>query len=180
MDGKIAVFCSASNEIDPEYNKVARDFVRAASLRGYAIVSGGTVKGTMGQIDTELSECGGYHIGIVPGFMKDIAAPGLSEIHWTDTMAERQAMMRKGALAAVALPGGIGTLDEVIETLTQKKLGFYDGLIFVLDWNGFYRPLEALLDHYVETRMLEPRHRAMITFCRTIEEILEKTDNYRI
>ena len=121
MDGKIAVFCSASNEIDPEYNKVARDFVRAASLRGYAIVSGGTVKGTMGQIDTELSECGGYHIGIVPRFMKDIAAPGLSEIHWTDTMAERQAMMRKGALAAVALPGGIGTLDEVIETLTQKS-----------------------------------------------------------
>ena len=178
MHGKIAVFCSASNNIDPEFNKVARDFVRAASLRGYAIVSGGTVKGTMGQIDSELSGCGGYHIGIIPEFMKDIVAPGLSETHWTDTMAARQAMMRKGTLAAVALPGGIGTLDEVIETLTQKKLGFYDGLVFVLDWNGFYRPLEVLLDHYVETGMLEQRHRDMISFCRTPEDILTTINDH--
>ncbi len=171
---KIAVFCSASDNIDPEYNKVARDFVRAASLRGYDIVSGGTVKGTMGEIDRELSECGGYHIGIVPRFMKDIAAPGLSELHWTDTMSARQAAMREGTVAAVALPGGIGTLDEVIETLTQKKLGFYCGLVFVLDWKGFYKPLEALLDHYVDTGMLEIRHREMIVFCSSPEEILEK------
>ena len=174
--GKIAVFCSASNNIDPQYNKVARDFVRAASLRGYAIVSGGTVKGTMGEIDREISDCGGYHIGIVPGFMKDIAAPGLSEIHWTETMSERQAMMRKGAVAAVALPGGIGTLDELIETLTQKKLGFYGGLVFALDLKGFYKPLEKLLDHYVDTGMLEQRHRDMIVFCTTPEEIIEKID----
>ena len=174
--GKIAVFCSASNNIDPQYNKVARDFVRAASLRGYAIVSGGTVKGTMGEIDREISDCGGYHIGIVPGFMKDIAAPGLSEIHWTETMSERQTMMRKGAVAAVALPGGIGTLDELIETLTQKKLGFYGGLVFALDLKGFYKPLEKLLDHYVDTGMLEQRHRDMIVFCTTPEEIIEKID----
>ncbi len=180
MHGKIAVFCSASNHIDPDFNKVAREFVRAASLRGYAIVSGGTVKGTMGEIDRELSECGGYHIGIVPEFMKDIAAPGLKETHWTDTMASRQAMMRKGSLAAVALPGGIGTLDELIETLTQKKLGFYDGLVFVLDRNGFYKPLEDLLDHYVRTGMLEPVHRDMVVFCSGPEEILEKIDESRI
>ena len=176
MHGKLAVFCSASDIIDHEYNKVARDFVRAASLRGYAIVSGGTVKGTMGEIDREISDCGGYHIGIVPRFMKDIAAPGLSEIHWTETMSERQTMMRKGAVAAVALPGGIGTLDELIETLTQKKLGFYGGLVFALDLKGFYKPLEKLLDHYVDTGMLEQRHRDMIVFCTTPEEIIEKID----
>ena len=180
MYEKIAVFCSASDKIDHEYSKVARDFVRAASLRGYAIVSGGTVKGTMGEIDDELSSCGGYHIGIVPVFMKEIAAPGLSETHWTETMAERQALMRRGSVAAVALPGGIGTLDELIETLTQKKLGFYSGHIYALDWKGFYRPLEALLDHYVETGMLEPCHREMITFCRTPEEILETIDEVRV
>lgn len=177
---KIAVFCSASDIIDPDYNKVARDFVRAASLRGYAIVSGGTVKGTMGEIDKELSECGGYHIGIVPRFMEGIVAEGLAETHWTDTMSRRQAEMRQGTVACVALPGGIGTLDELIETLTQKKLGFYKGMIFALDWKGFYRPLESLLDHYVETGMLEPCHRDMIAFCRTPEEILERINTQKI
>lgn len=118
-------------------------------------------------------------MGIVPRFMKDIKAQNLSETHWADTMSERQAMMRKGTVAAVALPGGIGTLDEVIETLTQKKLGFYDGLIFALDWKGFYKPLEDLLDHYVETGMLEPVHRKMITFCSAPDEILDIIDKNR-
>lgn len=176
MEKKIAVFCSASSMIDSGYNKVARDFVRAASLRGYTIVSGGTVKGTMGEIDRELSECGGRHIGIVPRFMSGIEAPGLTEIHWTDTMAQRQALMRKGTVAAVALPGGIGTLDEVIETLTQKKLRFYSGLVFCLDWNGFYKPLEVLLDHYVATGMLEQAHRDMVIFCDTPEKIIDMID----
>ena len=176
MDKKIAVFCSASNEINEEYNKVARSFVRAASLRGYTIVSGGTVKGTMGEISREIALCGGCHIGIVPKFMKGIEAPELTETVWTDTMSSRQAMMRQGTVASVALPGGIGTLDEPIETLTQKKLGFYPGKIFALDWKGFYKPLEILLDHYVETGMLEQKHRDMICFCSGPEEILELLD----
>ena len=71
------------------------------------------------------------------------------------------------------------TLDELVETLTQKKLGFYDGRIFALDWNGFYRPLEALLDHYVHTGMLEQKHRDMISFCSTPEEILDITEKIR-
>lgn len=177
MENKIAVFCSASNEIDHEYNKVARNFVRAASLRGYTIVSGGTVKGTMGEISDEIASCGGRHIGIVPEFMKGIEAPELTETVWTDTMSSRQAKMREGTVAAVALPGGIGTLDELIETLTQKKLGFYSGRIYALDWKGFYRPLEVLLDHYVETGMLEKMHREMIHFCSTPEEVLESLGN---
>ena len=69
MDKKIAVFCSASFNIDPKFNKVARDFVRAASLHGYGVVSGGTIKGTMGEISDELKSCGGYHIGVIPRFM---------------------------------------------------------------------------------------------------------------
>ena len=177
MENKIAVFCSASNEIDHEYNKVARSFVRAASLCGYTIVSGGTIKGTMGEISKEIASCGGRHIGIVPEFMKGIEAPELTEIVWTDTMSARQAKMREGTVASVALPGGIGTLDELIETLTQKKLGFYGGRIYALDWNGFYKPLEMLLDHYVKTGMLEKRHREMIHFCSVPEDILESLEN---
>ena len=110
--GKIAVFCSASNAIKPEYNSVAREFVRSASSRGYGIVSGGTVKGTMGEIADEVNQCGGYHLGVIPRFMQQYVYPEMSETLYTDTMAERKTLLREGTLAVVALPGGIGTLDE--------------------------------------------------------------------
>ena len=173
MKDKIAVFCSASFDIDPKYNKVAREFVRAASLRGYGIVSGGTVKGTMGEISEELRDCGGWHLGVIPRFMKQYVYPDLSEVIWTDTMAERKTLLREGTTAVVALPGGIGTLDEVIETYALLHLKQYDGRIFLLNHEGFYEPLRALLQHYVDVNMLSPETFARIEILETPEAILE-------
>jgi uncharacterized protein (TIGR00730 family) len=173
MKGKIAVFCSASYTIDPKYNKVAREFVRAASLRGYGIVSGGTIKGTMGEISEELRDCGGWHLGVIPRFMKQYVYPDLSEVIWTDTMAERKTLLREGTTAVVALPGGIGTLDEVIETYALLHLKQYDGRIFLLNHEGFYEPLRALLQHYVDVNMLSPETFARIEILETPEAILE-------
>lgn len=173
MKGKIAVFCSASYTIDPKYNKVAREFVRAASLRGYGIVSGGTIKGTMGEISEELRDCGGWHLGVIPRFMKQYVYPDLSEVIWTDTMAERKTLLREGTAAVVALPGGIGTLDEVIETYALLHLKQYDGRIFLLNHEGFYEPLRALLQHYVDMNMLSPETFARIEILETPEAILE-------
>lgn len=177
MKGKIAVFCSASYEIDPKYNKVARDFVRAASLCGYGIVSGGTVKGTMGEISDELASCGGYHLGVIPRFMEQYVYPSLTEVIWTDTMAERKTLLREGTCAVVALPGGIGTLDEVIETFALLHLKQYDGKIFLLNFEGFYEPLRALLEHYVETKMLSRATMDKIKFADTPESLLEMLQN---
>ena len=173
MKDKIAVFCSASFEIDPKYNKVARDFVRAASLRGYGIVSGGTVKGTMGEISDELHSCGGYHLGVIPRFMKQYVYPELTEVIWTDTMAERKTLLREGTCAVVALPGGIGTLDEVIETFALVHLKQYFGKIFLLNHDGFYEPLRMLLRHYVDTRMMTEETMSKIIFAQTSDEILD-------
>ena len=173
MKGKIAVFCSASYTIDPKYNKVAREFVRAASLRGYGIVSGGTIKGTMGEISEELRDCGGWHLGVIPRFMKQYVYPDLSEVIWTDTMAERKTLLREGTAAVVALPGGIGTLDEVIETYALLHLKQYDGRIFLLNHEGFYEPLRALLQHYVDVNMLSQETFARIEILDTPEAILE-------
>lgn len=174
MDKKIAVFCSASFEIDPKYNKVARDFVRAASLRGYGVVSGGTVKGTMGEISDELRLCGGYHLGVIPRFMEQYVYPDLSEVIWTDTMAERKSLLRKDTCAVVALPGGVGTLDEVIEVLALVHLKQYFGKIVLLNHEGFYEPLRNLLQHYVDTKMLSEATMAKVIFAETPEEILEE------
>ena len=173
MKDRIAVFCSASFEIDPKYNKVARDFVRAASLRGYGIVSGGTIKGTMGEISDELRSCGGYHLGVIPRFMEQYVYPDLSEVVWTDTMAQRKTLLREGTCAVVALPGGIGTLDEVIETFALVHLKQYFGKIFLLDHEGFYEPLRQLLRHYVDTRMMTEETMSKIIFAQTPDEILD-------
>lgn len=173
MRNKIAVFCSASFEIDPKYNKVARDFVRAASLRGYGIVSGGTIKGTMGEISDELHACGGYHLGVIPRFMEQYVYPDLTEVIWTDTMAQRKTFLREGTCAVVALPGGIGTLDEVIETFALVHLKQYFGKIFILDHEGFYEPLRLLLRHYVDTKMMTEETMSKIIFAQTPDEILD-------
>lgn len=170
---KIAVFCSASFDIDPAYNEVAREFVRKASSRGYGIVSGGTVKGTMGEIAEELNKCGGYHKGVIPRFMESLVYPDMSETVWTDTMAERKALLRKDVLAVVALPGGIGTLDELIETLALVHLKQYAGKLFVLDHDGFYQTLKQLLLHYVDTGMLKKETYELVRFASDPDELLD-------
>ena len=172
MRKNIAVFCSASYEIDSEFNKVAREFVRAASLCGYGIVSGGTVKGTMGEISDEILNCGGYHLGVIPRFMEQYVYPELSEVKWTDTMAERKILLREGTCAVVALPGGIGTLDELIETFALIHLKQYHGKIMVLDHKGFYQPLKALLEHYQNCGMLSAETMSKLHFAQTTEELL--------
>ena len=173
MKGKIAVYCSASFEIDPIYNKVAREFVRAASLCGYGIITGGTIKGTMGEVSDELKSIGGYHRGVIPRFMKEYVYPDLTEVVWTDTMAERKILLREGTLAVVALPGGIGTLDEIMDTFACIHLKQYDGKILVLNHEGFYDPLKALLQHYVDTKMLTKETMEKIRFADTPESLLE-------
>ena len=174
---KVAVFCSASSEIDPKYNKVAREFVRAASLRGYGIVTGGTVKGTMGEISDELHAIGGYHKGVIPRFMKQFVYPDLSELVWTDTMAERKTILREDTCAVVALPGGTGTLDELIETVALVHLKQYFGKITVLNHDGFYEPLKALLDHYVAAGMMTKETRGKVLFADTAEQLLEMLED---
>ena len=173
MKDKIAVFCSASFEIDPKFNKVAREFVRAASLHGYGIVTGGTVKGTMGEVADELVKCGGWHRGVIPRFMDMYVYPEMSEVIWTDTMSERKVLLREDTCGVVALPGGIGTLDELIETFALIHLKQYFGKILVLNHEGFYEPLKTLLDHYVAEGMLKKETRSMIVFAGSQDELLD-------
>ena len=171
---KAAIFCSASYSIDPKFNDAAREAVRALHRSGWTVVSGGTVKGTMGVIADESAACGGRHVGIIPRFMADVLHPALSEVVWTETMAERKRKMREGVDVAIALPGGIGTLDEVIETLVLAKLGRFRGRIFALNVDGFYDPFVRLLDHYVATEMLDEASRKLSRFPATVGEMMEE------
>lgn len=169
---KLVVFCSASYTIDKKYNEAAADFIRKVVAKDYTVVSGGTVKGTMGVISEAVSKSGGRHIGIVPRFMQDLVYPELTEVVWTDTMSERKEKMREGTCAAVALPGGIGTLDELVETLTLAKLHKYDGKILALNIDGFYDKFIELLDFYVDTEMLDESSRKLVSFPATTDELI--------
>ena len=170
---KAVVFCSASGDIDPKYNEAAREVVRALHSYGWTLVSGGSWRGTMGVIADEMKRLGGKHIGVLPRFMAGLEYDGLTDILWSDTMADRKERMRQGTQAAIALPGGIGTLDEIIETLVLAKLGRYDGKVLALNVDGFFDPFKALLDHYVATGMMEARDRALMVFADTPEELAE-------
>lgn len=169
---KAVVFCSASFDIDERYNDLAREVVRILYGCGYGMVSGGTVKGTMNVIAEEARRLGMEHKGVLPVFMKGLEYRDLTELVWTPTMSERKEAMRAGTCLAVALPGGVGTLDEVIETLTLAKLNRYPGRIVAFNFEGFYEPLKALLDHYVQTGMLDKPSRRLISFPETLEEFL--------
>ena len=170
---KAVVFCSASNKIDPKYNEAARELVRALHAYCWSLVSGGSYLGTMGVLADEMERLGGKHTGVLPRFMEGLEDPRLTETLWADTMAERKERMRAGTSAAIALPGGIGTLDELIETHVLVKLGRYAGKVLVLNVDGFFDPFKALLDHYEKTGMLEPRDHALVVFADTVEALAE-------
>lgn len=169
-DRKAVFFCS-SHELSQKYIQAARKIVRAACLAGYDIVSGGTVKGLMGHVCDEASACGAEVIGVIPRFMKGLEHPALTQCIWTDTMSQRKEAMRQGTSLAIALPGGIGTLDELAETYCLSKMGLYEGRVMAFNMEGFYEPLKAQLRHFVDTGMLYESSLSLITFPETIEEL---------
>lgn len=170
---KAVIFCSANKDIDSLFEQAAREVVRAVCLAGYDIVSGGTTKGTMAVVARAAMEFSGHHRGVIPRFMKEYLTDDVDEVVWTDKMSERKDEMRAETSLAIALPGGIGTLDELIETLTLAKLKIYPGKLIAYNVGGFYEPLRNLLDHFVETRMLYQEDRNLISFPSTIEELKE-------
>ena len=173
MEKSLVIFCSSNSDINPNYQRAARELVLAACGKGYTIVSGGSWRGTMGVISDEAVRCGGRHIGVVPRFMAKYAYEGLTQLVWTDTMAERKGILRDKAEAVIALPGGIGTLDELIETHVLAKLGQFDGKLFALNIKGFYEPLKALFRHYAETGMTTPQDCARVTFVDSVDALME-------
>lgn len=165
------VFCSRSGTIDPKYNEAAREIVRALCGKGYAIVSGGTVKGTMDVICREVEECGGKSIGILPECMRGLDHPGLSETVWTEDISKRKAVMRENVQLVITLPGGIGTMDEFFETFNLLRMDLYRARMIVFNCGGFYDSLKQLLNHFVDSEMLEREAMDKLFFPETVEEL---------
>jgi uncharacterized protein (TIGR00730 family) len=175
MTRSIAVFCGSADGTSSGYLDAARAFGTEAASRGCRIVYGGARLGLMGAVADSAIDAGGEVIGVMPRALVDreIAHPGLTALHVVDTMHERKAMMAELAEAFVALPGGLGTLEELFEIWTWGYLGLHTKPYGILNVLGFYDPLVAFLDHAVAQGFVRPAQRALLTVSADAPRLLD-------
>lgn len=160
----IAVFCGARPGVHPDHIDFAREFGLELARRGSGLVYGAGGVGVMGAVAQGVMEGGGDITGVVPQALREReqADDPLGTIHVVATMHERKALMYALSSGFAVLPGGIGTLDEVMEVLTWNQLGMIDKPIVLVNHRGFFDPLLALLDHLVAEGFLAPSERQLI------------------
>ena len=172
---RICVFCGSSHGGDPAYTQAARALGALLAGRGLTLVYGGGHVGLMGEVADAALKSGGEVIGVIPRRLHDweVGHQGLTQLHVVDTMHERKAMMARLACAFVALPGGIGTLEEIFEAWTWTQLGYHDKQIALLNTEGFYDPLIGFMDQVTHTGFLKPGQRSLLKIAATPEALLE-------
>jgi uncharacterized protein (TIGR00730 family) len=148
---RICVFCGSSSGHDPKYTALARRLGDALVAHDTGLVYGGASRGLMGVLASRVLERGGQVVGVIPGRVigREVAHTGLTELVVVDTMHTRKAQMAARADAFIALPGGFGTLDELMEVITWRQLGLHQKPYGLLDAHGFFDGLRAFLEHAV-------------------------------
>jgi uncharacterized protein (TIGR00730 family) len=161
---RICVYAGSNPGRDPAYAAAAKDLARVLAARGIGVVYGGGKVGLMGILADTALAAGGEVIGVIPQDLVDreIGHHGLTELRVVGSMHERKALMAELSDAFVALPGGIGTLEELIEVYTWSQLALHDKPMGVLNVRGYYDALATLLDHAVDEGFLRTQHRAAL------------------
>ncbi len=177
----ICVFCGSSPDVDELYMASAREVGRLLASQGLRIVYGGGRLGLMGALADAAVNAGGDIVGVIPGALvdKEVAHRGLSELRVVASMHDRKALMADLADGFVALPGGIGTLEEFFEIWTWGQLGLHHKPFGLLNVGGFYDPLLTFLDQLAERRFLRREHRDMVHMRAATSDLLHAMANYR-
>lgn len=172
---RVCVFCGSSAGRRPAYAGAARALGVELVRRGAGLVYGGASVGLMGVLADAVLERGGEAIGVIPRALveRELAHPGLTALHVVETMHERKALMSELADGFIALPGGMGTLDELAEAITWGQLGIHAKPCGLLDVRGYFGPLLAFADHAVAEGFLRPEHRAAVSVATDPGELLE-------
>ena len=171
---RICVYAASSPLAAPSYHQAARSLGESLAGEGCSIVYGGGSQGLMGALEDGALSRGGEVIGILPRFMADLewGHPGLTHLDLVEDMRERKHKLLTGSDAVVALPGGCGTLEELFEAITLKRLGLYFNPIVLLNTDGFYDGLQAFLQQVIEHKFLNPGHAEMWTLVDRPEDVL--------
>ncbi|HXS28770.1 MAG TPA: TIGR00730 family Rossman fold protein [Steroidobacteraceae bacterium] len=159
----VCVYCASSRSAHPEYRAAAFRLGETLAEVGYGVVYGGGAVGSMGALADGALSRGGRVIGVLPRFMAELewGHKGLSELELVEDMRTRKHRMLMRSAAAIALPGGSGTLEELLETISLKRLGLYLHPIVIVNTRGYFDPLVALLASAVEERFMDARHLQM-------------------
>ncbi len=175
----IALYCGSRSGNKPIYQEKAIALAQGLAKQGFGLVYGGASIGLMGQVADAMISHGGEAVGVIPEFMLDyeIAHHQLTELHVVQTMHERKALRAERASAFVALPGGLGTFEEILEVATWGQLNQHQKPMMIYNVNGFYDALIAQLDHAVEEGFLPPQHRAKLIVCNHAEQIYSAIAN---
>lgn len=160
----ICVFCGASSGSDPRYAAAAASVGTRLAELGIQVVFGGGRRGLMGVVAHAALDAGGRVVGVIPRALVDreLADTAVTELRIVDTLHERKAEMSELADGFIALPGGLGTLEELAEVLSWAQLDLHAKPIGLLDVGGYFAGLEAFLDHAVAEGFMAPRHRALL------------------
>lgn len=160
---RICVYCASSDHAHPVFRAAAFELGKLLAGDGHTLVYGGGSRGSMGALADGALEAGGRVIGVLPRFMADLewGHPGLTELQLVEDMRERKHHLLTGSDAVVALPGGCGTLEELFEAITLKRLGIYFNPIVLLDTLDFYQPLDAFMQQVIAARFMNPEHARM-------------------
>jgi hypothetical protein len=168
------VFCGSSAPADPRYRDAARALGALIARRGVDLVYGAGSVGLMGELADAALGHGGRVIGVIPAglFAREVGHTGLTELHEVASMHERKQLMYDLSDAFVALPGGLGTLEELAEVATWSQLGLHSKPVALLDVDGFWEPLVSQLDRMTGVGLLKPASRDLIQRTRSAEEAL--------
>jgi uncharacterized protein (TIGR00730 family) len=170
----LCVYCGSSSQVDQRYRDAAvRLGVRLAE-RGITLVYGGGRVGLMGLMADACLQAGGTVVGVIPEFLRryEVGHGAVSELVVVDSMHERKQTMFERADGFVILPGGLGTLEEILEVLTWKQLRLHDKPIVVADVAGYWQPLVALIDHVIRENFAHPEMRRLLTVVDDVERVL--------
>src|SRR6185295_12805233 len=171
----VCVYCASSDRTPPVYLEAAARLGRALAEAGIGVVYGGSSLGSMGRMSAAALEAGGKVTGILPRFMDELewGNRALTELRIVDDMHERKRLMLELSDAVIALPGGCGTLEELFEAITWKRLGLYFGPVLLVNVNRFYDPCLELLNRTVDEGFMNEKHRAMWTVVPGPEHVVE-------
>jgi len=171
---RVCVYCGSSRQCDPIYLEAAERLGRELARNGATIIYGGGAVGSMGALAAGALAEGGKVIGVIPRFMKELdwGNKDISELRLVGDIQERKRLMIQDAHAVVALPGGSGTLDELLEAVSLKRLALFLGPIVVLNTRSYFDPLLRALERCISERFMDPRHQAMWSVVNEPGEVL--------
>jgi len=172
----LGVYCGSSGGIDPLYRRAAAEFGREMVARGYGLVYGGGKVGMMGAVADAVLVAGGEVIGVIPDFLatKELLHPDVRDMRVVQDMHTRKALMVELSSAFVALPGGLGTLDELFETLTWSQLGLHAKPVGLLNIAGYFNSVIDFVDGAVRAGFCLPEHRELFFVSDNSAELLDR------